>query len=111
MAPFLVCYNIDVPILSERFYMKVIIGEYSSEVFPTNEDVQDICKVGQGADTCMFLTMGSTGWQCVALDWRMRMTLEDRADEMGASRKGCDIVNNFNPQGRTGEEIFLIPDR
>ena len=81
--------------------MKVIIGEYSSEVFPTNEDVQDICKVGQGADTCMFLTMGSTGWQCVALDWRMRSWLSLRLlkwEQVG--RDAILSITSIHKEGR-----------
>ena len=96
--------------------MRVVIGAYSCEIFPTDEDVHNVCKIGQGKDTCIFLTMGAKGWSCVALDWQMRMQLEDRADEkqgrpMNAGRKGCMEVNNFNPAGmELGSEIHLTPD-
>ena len=41
--------------------MKAIIGEYSCSVYPTDEDIQTECKIGQGADTCIFITMSAMG--------------------------------------------------
>ena len=32
--------------------------------FPDNEYIDNICKIGQAAACCRYLTMGSDGWSC-----------------------------------------------
>ena len=54
--------------------------------FPSH--VKDICKIGQGYDTCRYLMMGIT-WQCAKLDSSMKATLDARGDSMNARGDNC----------------------
>ena len=90
--------------------MKAIIGEYSCSVRPTDEDTHTECKIGQGADTCIFITMSGQGWECVRLHWQQNLQLTARADAgtMMSQKRGCDRVNNFHPLGmEVGTEVDI----
>jgi hypothetical protein len=50
--------------------------------------VKDICKIGQGKDTCRYLMMGGT-WECAKLDPSMKATLDGRGESMGAQGDNC----------------------
>lgn len=77
--------------------MKAIIHDFSTNIFPTDDEVKEHCRPGAGADTCSWLTMSPKGWECVCLD--KPGYLMDRRDkgQMTAMRDGCDKVNAFNP--------------
>lgn len=34
----------------------------------TTDQAKEICKVGQGEDCCIYLTMGESGWDCAKSD-------------------------------------------
>lgn len=42
-----------------------------------DDHARDVCKMGQGAECCKFLTMGTSGWSCEKLS-SARMQLEYR---------------------------------
>lgn len=33
-------------------------------VYPSDDHTKDVCKIGHGAKTCRYLTMGGGGWSC-----------------------------------------------
>ena len=92
--------------------MKAIIHDYYTEIFPTNEEVKQYCGIGQGADCCIWLVMGSK-WECLYYN-RSRgrnlvgETLEERwqAGKTVAKRDGCDKVKNFSALGKSGVISF-----
>ena len=85
--------------------MKAIIDAWHTDIFPTNEEVKELCKPGAGADTCSWLVMAPTGWECLCL--HRPFAISDRRDKgtIVAMRDGCDKVNNFNPCGKGEGEI------
>ena len=32
--------------------MKAVVGDYSTDIYPTNEEAKEFCKPGEGANTC-----------------------------------------------------------
>ncbi len=46
--------------------------------FPDNKQVREVCKIGQGAECCRYLTMGANGWSCEKLS-EMGITLDAKA--------------------------------
>jgi hypothetical protein len=95
------CYNIGVPKKSKEIQLKVVIGDFYSNIYPTDEEVISECKIGDGPNTCIFLVMAPTGWECVAQDFRQNMQLIARAESgaMVAKRQGCERVNTWNSEG------------
>ena len=81
------------------------ISDWHTDIYPTEEEVKEICKPGAGADTCSWLMMGMDGWQCCCL--HAPQTIIDRREkgEMVAMRNGCEKVNNFSPIGQTKREV------
>lgn len=92
--------------------MKAIIHPDYTEIFPSNEEVKQHCGIGQGADCCIWLVMGSQ-WECLYYN-RVRghnlegETLEGRwkAGKTVAKRDGCDKVKNFAVPTLLGEAEF-----
>lgn len=79
--------------------MKAIISGWHTDIFPNDDEVKEHCKIGQGADTCSWLTMGSDGWHCFCLHRSAVASISERRKNgtMVAMRDGCDKVNNFKP--------------
>lgn len=61
-------------------------------MFPAH--VKEVCKIGQGHDTCRYLMMGRT-WQCAKLDPSMKATLDARGDTMSAQGDNCPGVEEI----------------
>lgn len=85
--------------------MKAIVHEAHTEIFPTDDEVRELCKPGAGADTCVMLVMGSGGWECCFHNRGPVLGLIDRAKagESNAQRLGCARLERFSPAGLSGE--------
>ena len=82
--------------------MKAVIGDFTTDIYPTAEEVIELCKPGQGADTCIWLMMGADGWFC-AYHNRQHVNLVGESLESRwrrgatvAKRDGCEKVKTFN---------------
>ena len=86
--------------------MKAIVYEYHTEIFPTTEEAKSICKIGQGAETCIFLTMSGDGWECHAHNRMPIMSLIERSERgaTSAQRQGCTRVLEWSALGKGGEQ-------
>lgn len=56
---------------------------------PDDEYVKTVCKIGQGAACCRYLTMGGGGWSCEKLT-SMKGTIDRRVDAMVAKGDNCE---------------------
>jgi len=85
--------------------MKAIVYDWYTDIFPTKEEIKIHCGIGQGADCCIWLIVGSQ-FECCCL--HRPHTLLDRWEKglTVAKRDGCDKVNNFSPTGKSGEIEF-----
>lgn len=71
----------------------------------SKEDTINICKLGQGADCCIWLVIGSKGFECLYHHRHEGRnlegeTLEERwkAGETVAKRDGCDKIRSLTIQ-------------
>lgn len=76
--------------------MKAVIHNYHTELFPSDEEVKSLCKIGQGADTCILLTISGKGWECHHQDRGPLISTIERArrNETNAIREGCEFLDN-----------------
>ena len=86
--------------------MKAIAHAFYTEIFPTKEEIREHCKIGQGADCCIFLVVGSKFECCYHNQMGLGNLLERaRAGQTNARREGCEKVKNWNPLGGPGGEV------
>lgn len=82
--------------------MRAIIKNFTTDIYPSDEEVQELCRPGQGADTCIWLMMGPDGWFCSYYNRQgislTGETLEERwcRGATVAKRDGCDKVKNMS---------------
>lgn len=64
----------------------------------TKEHLADVCKLGKGAATCSFLTMGGGGFEC-AKGTAFEAAIRQRwaAGTMGAKGDNCSGPPDFAP--------------
>ncbi len=71
------------------------------EIIPvSDEDVENICKMGHGADCCIWLVMGTKGFECLYHEKHTMSLTGDSLYERWkkgltvAKRDGCDKMRN-----------------
>jgi len=85
--------------------MKAIIDEYTTDIFLNDKEIKEFCKIGQGADTCIWLLCGSKGFECCCLNKPYDLLERWRKGETVARRDGCDKVKNFNSGNQDKREV------
>lgn len=70
----------------------------------TDEHRASVCRIGQGAACCRYLTVGAEGWACEKRT-SMRHGIDHRAPEMISQGDNCDGVYEPRPAFR------LLADR
>lgn len=85
--------------------MKAIIHNCHTNIFPTDEEVEALCRPGKEADTCIWLLVGSKGFECSSLNKNHSLLERWRKGETVAKRDGCSKVNNFDPSGHDSREV------
>lgn len=86
--------------------MRAIVDSWYTDIYPTDEEVKNLCRPGQGADTCIWLVMGSDGWECTMLHKPHSLLERWLKGKTVAKRDGCQKVSDFNPVGMIGEVEF-----
>ena len=69
--------------------MKHTIYTDRTEVFPSDEEMRTICRPGQGADTCIWLVVG-TEFECTFFNKHPIMIDRFEKDETVSKRNGCN---------------------
>lgn len=87
--------------------MKAVVHDCYTEIFPDKEEIKELCKIGQGADCCVFLVVGSE-FECCYYNRGPILNLIKMARRglTTARREGCEKVVNFEPFGKSGEVEF-----
>ena len=85
--------------------MKAKVYDWYTDIFPTNDDIDKLCKPGQGANTCIWLLVAPTGFECCSKHRPKALLDRLEAGNTVAKRDGCDKVNNWNPD-KKGEVEF-----
>lgn len=83
--------------------MRAEIHNGYTSIFPANEEVDELCHPGAGADTCIWLVIGPNGWECLYYHRGGTSlaggTLEERWKQglTVAKKDGCDKVRSSKP--------------
>ena len=68
--------------------MEKIVGDYSTEVKLSDEEVKTICRFGQGEKCCAFLVMSSTGFECIRMSYPTNGSIFSRLEMGTMNAKG-----------------------
>lgn len=58
--------------------------------YPDNDYVKKVCKIGQEAACCRYLTMSAKGWSCEKLHPEGKAMLDARVNKMSAKGDNCE---------------------
>jgi len=69
--------------------MEKIIGDWSTEVRMTGDEVKEICNIG-GENCCAFIAVTGKGFECIRMSYPMNTSIFTRLEEgtMNATGKG-----------------------
>jgi len=82
--------------------MEATIGEFSTDIRPTKEEVKEFCKPGEGADTCIWLMVDAKGMYCAFYNKPHALVTRWMDGLTVAKRDGCDKVRHMPwPHGCT----------
>ena len=56
----------------------------------TKEYMDEVCKMGQGADCCRYITVGAEGFLCAKDDPYLKPAIDRRVIQMTAKGDNCD---------------------
>jgi len=77
--------------------MRAQIHEFYTDIYPTAEEVDSVCKLGQGADTCVWLVLEGAGFRCTYHNRIDYLQKRFREGKTGAKKDGCVQVIKFVP--------------
>ena len=75
--------------------MKIVVYDSYTAIYPAKEEALELCRLGQMADTCIWLMMGTDGWYCASKNRPSSLVDRWKAGRTNAKRDGCDRVNNM----------------
>jgi hypothetical protein len=72
--------------------MRKEVGDWNTVLFPNDEELKEICRLGKGSECCPFLVCGSDGFECWKMNYPSNTILHNRVDAgtMNAKGKPCD---------------------
>ena len=77
--------------------MKIVVHDFYTEAFPTVDEVKELCRPGEGANTCSWLVCGMNGFECLYYNKPIYLVNRRENGTMSALRDGCDKTRNFEP--------------
>jgi hypothetical protein len=90
--------------------MKVDVHDRHTNITLTTEEMKHLCTPGKGADTCIWLILGSEGFECSCLHRHPSLITRWKEGKTVAKRDGCDFVNTIDPSElNLGEQIVEVP--
>lgn len=76
--------------------MKVETHDDHTRIFLTREEVFELCKPGEGANTCVWLVVGGQGFECTYFNRPTALLKRWARGETTANRNGCERVKSMN---------------
>lgn len=68
--------------------MKRVVHDLGTDIFLTDHEAKEICKVGQGEECCAFVAVGGDGFQCMRMSFPTSSTIIDRLKKGTMTAKG-----------------------
>ncbi len=72
--------------------MRRVVHDERTEIFLEIDEVLRLCKPGKKEDTCIWLVVGSQGFECMCMNRPIALIERWRAGQTVAKRNGCDEV-------------------
>lgn len=76
--------------------MKLRISDWYTDGYPTKDEIERVCKIGQGDDTCVWLVCGAEGFECSCCHKPVHLLKQWEAGQTIAKRNGCNTMNSIN---------------
>lgn len=77
-------------------------------IYLTKEQVLELCKPGEGAETCIWLVVGADGFECLYYNRHPALVDRWKAGLTVAKRDGCEKVGHLKEGLQRAEEVELI---
>ena len=61
----------------------------------TKEYMNEVCKLGQGADCCRYITVGADGLSCAKDDPGIKASIDRQVVQMRAKGDNCDGWDSY----------------
>ncbi len=93
--------------------MKVVVEDWYTDIELNETEVKTLCKLGQGANTCILLVCGHKGFKCCSKHRSTIISLIDRCEQglTNAKRMGCKFVDDISPFDLgIGTHILNLPE-
>ena len=76
--------------------MIIDVHGWHTNIYPTAEEITELCKPGEGDNTCINLVCGPDGFECLAYN---QSQLPDHMMEGKghAKRNGCEFIKTVSP--------------
>lgn len=84
--------------------MRVIVGD-SMKIILTDEEAEELCKIGKGKETCVWLALGKDGFECLGKNKPLVLYQRWMSGGTKAKRDGCDKINRWIPSEKGEFEI------
>lgn len=79
--------------------MMANVSGWYTDIYLSLDEVKELCKPGEGANTCSWLLHGSHGFECCYHHKNPSLLKRHEEKSMIALRDGCYRVKQFNPVG------------
>jgi len=76
--------------------MKVEVHDFHTEVFLSKNEVLELCKPGEGNNTCIWLVVGPKGLECTYLNKPISLLERWKKGLTNAKRDGCEKVKSVS---------------
>lgn len=76
--------------------MIIIVSNWYTDAYPTEEEVESLCKPGRGADTCSWLVVNADGFECTYNHKPYALLKRHEEKSMVALRDGCTWMRSFD---------------
>lgn len=87
--------------------MNIVVRDSHTEIFLTHEEVFELCKPGEGENTCIWLMVGADGFECAYFKRPTALVKRWVKGETVAKRNGCEKVKSMKYKVKYAEATTL----
>lgn len=76
--------------------MRIEKNDTDTSIFLTKEEVMELCRPGEGDNTCVWVVVGPEGFECTYYNKPVALLERWVEGQTNAKRNGCDKVKSLN---------------
>lgn len=76
--------------------MEVEVHDSHTEISLTGDEVKELCKPGQGKETCVWVMVGADGFECAFYNRPTALLERWARGQTVAQRNGCDRIKGLD---------------